>query len=112
MASTSAPASVLWPDFAHDRSYLFTFLFLAATLAILEYRRWLWALPIIAIVWANCHGGFFLGWVAVAAYCAAYRAEALYLRRVSRVNQHANQDRELWMVAALAVAASAINPNG
>src|SRR5580658_10539473 len=41
-AAAFATAAVLWPDFAHDRSYLFTFLFLAATLAILEYRRWLW----------------------------------------------------------------------
>jgi hypothetical protein len=104
LAAAFATAAVLWPDFAHDRSYLFTFLFLAATLAILEYRRWLWALPIIAIVWANCHGGFFLGWIAVAAYCA----EALYLRRVA----HTNQDRELWIVAAVSIAASAINPNG
>jgi len=104
LAAAFATAAVLWPDFAHDRSYLFTFLFLAATLAILEYRRWLWALPIIAVVWANCHGGFFLGWIAVAAYCA----EALYLRRVA----HAKQDRELWIVAAVSIAASAINPNG
>src|SRR5580700_3131087 len=112
LAAAFATAAVLWPDFAHDRSYLFTFLFLAATLAILEYRRWLWALPIIAIVWANCHGGFFLGWIAAAAYCAAYCAEALYLRRVTQVNQHVKQDRELWMVAAASIAASAINPNG
>jgi hypothetical protein len=104
LAAAFAAAAVLWPDFAHDRSYLFTFLFLAATLAILEYRRWLWALPVIAVVWANCHGGFFLGWIAAAAYCA----EALYLRRAGPVNR----DRELWIVAAVSVAASAINPNG
>jgi hypothetical protein len=99
LAAAFATAAVLTPDFTHDRSYLFTFLFLAATLAILEYRRWLWALPVIAVIWANCHGGFFLGWVAL----AAYSAEALYLRR---------RDRELWLVAAISVAASAINPNG
>jgi hypothetical protein len=99
LAAAFAAAAVLWPDFAHDRSYLFTFLFLAATLAILEYRRWLWALPAIALVWANCHGGFFLGWVAL----AAYSAEALYLRR---------RDLELWIVSGVSVAASAINPNG
>src|ERR1700722_13820954 len=104
LAAAFATAAVLWPDFAHDRSYLFTFLFLAATLAILEYRRWLWALPVIALVWANCHGGFFLGWIAMAAYCA----EALYLRRAAKVTQ----ERQLWMAAAVSVAASAINPNG
>jgi hypothetical protein len=99
LAAAFAAASILWPNFAHDRSYLFTFLFLASTLVILEYRRWLWALPAIAIVWANCHGGFFLGWVAM----AAYSAEAVYLRC---------RDRELWMVSAVSVGASAINPNG
>ena len=99
LAAAFAAAAILWPDFAHDRSYLFTFLFLAATLATLEYRRWLWALPAIAIVWANCHGGFFLGWIAV----GAYSAEAIYLRR---------RDRELWIISAVSVGASAVNPNG
>jgi hypothetical protein len=99
LAAAFATAAVLSPNFAHDRSYLFTFLFLAITLAILEYRRWLWALPIIAVVWANCHGGFFLEWVVLAAYCA----ESLYLRQ---------RDRKLWMVATVSIAASAINPNG
>src|ERR1035437_428159 len=30
--------------FALDRPFIFTFLFLAATIAILEFRRWLWLL--------------------------------------------------------------------
>jgi len=104
LAAAFATAAVLYPDFAHDRSYLFTFLFLAVTLAILEYRRFMWALPIIAIVWANCHGGFFLQWIAV----AAYSAEAFYLRRAGS----ARPDRQLWMLSALSIAASAVNPNG
>src|SRR6185312_8222195 len=99
LASALLTAAMLSPDFAHDRSYLFTFLFLALTLWVLEYRRWLWALPFIAVVWANCHGGFFLGWLAG----GAYSAEALDLRR---------RDRELWLVAAISIATSAINPNG
>ncbi len=99
LAAAFAAAAVLSPGFAHDRSYLFTFFFLALSLLILEYRRWLWALPVIALVWANCHGGFFLQWVALGAHVA----ESVYLRR---------RDRRLWMVAAVSIAASAINPNG
>ncbi len=75
MAAAFAAASVL-TAFANDRSYLFTFVFLAATLAILEFRKWLWLLPAIAFIWANCHGGFFLQWLAVGAYCL----EAAWLR--------------------------------
>src|SRR5580704_6985650 len=60
--------------FALDRPYLVTFLLLAATIAILEYRRWIWLLPPLFLLWANCHGGFFLGWLVL----AAYAAEALW----------------------------------
>jgi hypothetical protein len=83
--------------FALDRPYLFTFLFLTATIAILEFNRWLWLLPPIFLVWANCHGGFFLGWVVL----AAYGIEAL-LRRQRPV---------LWFGAA-AILISGLNPNG
>jgi len=46
-----------------DRPYLITFLLLASTIAILETRRPMWLLPPLFLIWANCHGGFFLdGW--------------------------------------------------
>jgi hypothetical protein len=38
-------------------------------MAILERRRWMWALVPIFIFWANCHGGYFMGWVMMGAYC-------------------------------------------
>jgi hypothetical protein len=85
--------------FALDRPYHFTYLFLAATLAILEFRRWLWLLPPLFLVWANCHGGYFLGWVVLGAWCA----ESLWERR---------RERALWIASGLSVAASGINPNG
>jgi hypothetical protein len=86
-------------EFALDRPYQITYLALAASLAILEARRFLWLLPPIFIVWANCHAGFFLGWIAVGAYCA----EALVQRR---------KDARLWLVSVFAVLASGLNPNG
>jgi hypothetical protein len=85
--------------FASDRPYLISYVLLAATIAILDSRRWLWALPPILLVWANAHGGFFLGWIAIGAYCA----EALVRRQ---------RDWQLWAAGAGAVLASGLNPNG
>jgi hypothetical protein len=98
IAGALACASVLHP-FALDRPYQWTFLFLAATLASLEFRRYYRLLPLVFLVWANCHGGYFLGFVVLGAYVA----EGLWQRR---------RDGELWIVTALCVGASAINPNG
>jgi hypothetical protein len=81
--------------FAVDRPYIFTYLFLAATLVVLEMRAaWIWLLPPLFVVWANCHGGFFLGWIALLAYAIGRR------------------DRRTWLAAAVSIAASGLNPNG
>ena len=97
LAAAFATAGVA-SEFAVDRPYLVTFLLLASTIAILETRRWLWLLPPLFLLWANCHGGYFLGWVVV----AAYSAEALF-----RPNS-----RRLWIAGAVSVLASGANPNG
>ena len=99
-----AAAAVAVP-FALDRPQLFTYLFLAATVAILESRRRWWLLPPLFLIWANCHGGFFLGWIVLAAYCA----EALVAR--ARHTPLA-EERPLWLCSAGAVLVSGINPNG
>ena len=67
LAAALAAAAVAQP-FALDRPYLFTLLLLAAD-------RWpFWnsgRAPVAAaadiLVWANCHGGYFLGWVVLGA---------------------------------------------
>jgi hypothetical protein len=46
---------------------------LVAELLILELgrtknRRWLWCLPLLFVVWANCHGSFFFGMAVLAVY--------------------------------------------
>ena len=84
--------------FAYDRPYLLTFLFLAVVIAILEAGRPLWLLPPLFVVWANCHGGFILGWLAV----AAYAADAWLQRRDWRAGA--------W--GAAGILASGLNPNG
>lgn len=87
-------------EFAKDRPSILSYVFTAAFIAIFESRRRLWLLPVLAILWANCHGGFFLGWFVCGAYCA----EDL-LRRSS-------DTRRVLLSSALAVALSGINPNG
>jgi hypothetical protein len=98
LAAALATASVA-RVFALDRPYQITYLFLTATLAIVEFRRFLWLLPPMFLVWANCHSGYFLGWIVLGAWCA----QSILERRL---------DVELWTVSALSVAASAVNPNG
>jgi hypothetical protein len=89
-------------NFQQSRPFLITFLFLAVTMAVMERRRWMWGLPALFLVWANCHGGYFMGWVMIGAYCL----EAM-IRRVPWREQ-----RNLWFVAVACFLASAVNPNG
>jgi hypothetical protein len=103
LAAAAAAASVA-PWFAADRPALLTFLLAVVFLLILEERRRFWLLPPLALVWANCHGGFFIGLVVLGAHVA----EALYLRWRKRP---APDDRRLYAVAALAAAATFFNPN-
>ncbi|HXW16088.1 MAG TPA: hypothetical protein VEN79_16390, partial [Terriglobia bacterium] len=95
LAAAFTTATMARP-FAVDRPYIITFFFVAATIAILEFERWLWLLPPLFLVWANSHGGFFLGWVVLGAYCV----EAL-LKRRGQV--------PWWSAAAILI--SGLNPN-
>lgn len=91
--------------FTTDRPYLITLLLLALTLILMELRRWLWLLPPLFLVWANCHGGYFLGWVVL----GAYSAEALVHWLQKRPDPGS---RQLWLVSAICVLVCGINPNG
>jgi hypothetical protein len=86
--------------FAHDRPSILSYLFSIAFIAIFEDRRRLWLLTPLALIWANCHGGFFLGWL----ICGAYCVDAL-LRR-------APDWRRVLAWSAAAVLISGLNPNG
>ena len=104
LAAAIASAAVA-VNFQQSRPFLVTFLLLAVTMAVLERRRYLWALVPIFLLWANCHGGYFMGWVLLGAYCG----EAL-LQRLRK--QPVPGERELWIVSFACIAVSAINPNG
>ncbi len=104
LAATLAVAFVAH-HFTGDRPQYFTFVFFALTLNLLDARRALWLLPPLFLVWANCHAGFFLGWVLIAIYCA----EGLYRRWRGPWPQG---ERRLWIAGIAAIAVSGINPNG
>lgn len=102
--AAAVAAAMVAIEFATDRPTLVTFAFVALFVAILEFRIWVWVLPVIAIVWANCHGGFFLGWVVLGAY--SIEALAPYPRYAAR------ERWRLWSVSVCAIAISGLNPNG
>jgi MFS family permease len=104
LAAALLAASVM-PILATDRPQVITYALLALTVYLLETRRFLWALPPIFLFWANAHGGFVIGWIAIGAYCA----ESLFLRWRGKP---VADERRLWLVAVASVAVAALNPNG
>jgi tetratricopeptide (TPR) repeat protein len=104
LAATLVSAGMAF-HFQQSRPFLVTFAGLAVTMAILESRRWIWMLPVVFLIWANCHAGFFLGWLMLGAYCAEALIERLRNRPVG-------DERRLWLVAAACFLISGVNPNG
>ncbi len=98
-------AAMVAVEFASDRPAIITFLMVAVFVAIFEFRRPLWLLPPLALLWANCHGGFFLGWIVA----GAYSAEAAFQYFRKRPMEDAAR---IWKMSAIAIAISFLNPNG
>jgi hypothetical protein len=93
-------AASLAIEFAHDRPSILSYLFTAIFIAVFEERRRIVLLPALAILWANCHGSFFLGWIV----CGAYALDAL-LRRAPDL-------RRVLLVSGATILLSGLNPNG
>jgi hypothetical protein len=96
-------AAMMARTVATDRPFVITYLLMAITLWILERRRGFWVLPPLFIVWANVHGGYFMGWVLLGAYCG----EALLLRLRK---QPPPDEKTLWAASLVAILASGLNP--
>ena len=97
-----------------ERPQLLSFLFFAVMLFLLDWfsrsgRRWpLYLLPLLALAWANSHGGLVLGVVTLVLFAAGYALEGRVLRgAVPRPHAIA-----LGAVAALAAGAILLAPNG
>jgi hypothetical protein len=111
IAAAFATASLAtW--YTHDRPAIVTFLFVGGFIVLLELRRALWVIPALALIWANCHGGFFLGWVVLLVYCAETLPPWTRWNFPRWRAMPPPDRRRLWLVTACAIAASGINPNG
>jgi hypothetical protein len=90
----------------HARPHIFTMLFLAIALWMLDRdrtrpSRWVWALPLLTVIWVNLHGGFILFIVLLGLLAAGCLLEG---RR--------DLARRYALLFVLCGAASAINPYG
>jgi len=88
------------------RPHLFTLVFLAGSLWLIESDRrrpsmWIWSLVPLSAIWTNLHGGF----LALIACLGLVAAGSLLERRVDRALRYG-------MVAAACLAASLANPYG
>src|SRR4051812_34129474 len=91
--------------FQQSRPFLVTFVCLALTMAILESRRRMWLLPPLFLLWANCHAGFFMGWLVLGAYCGETVMQRLRKKPLP-------DERRLWLGTAICFVLSGLNPNG
>lgn len=93
------------------RPEIFSFLFTALTLLILEKylkkgSRWIFALPLIELVWINTHIYFFVGLVLQAIFLLYIGYQHL------RFHPWGGKLKVLLFISGLSVALSLINPNG
>lgn len=112
----ASAAAIFWAA----RPHMFSFLFSAAYLAILEDWRSgkevrLWLLPVLMVLWANLHGGFVIGFLLLGAYLVGSAIEATLFRdggvreRLKSAWRRTGPLAATGLLAALAVSA---NPHG
>jgi len=105
------PAVIVLSGRLCERPELFSLLFLAGFLAVLgraaERPRRLWLLPLLQLLWVNCHGFFVMGPLLI----AAYGVELLY-RRLRYGNTGApGLARNFALAGSAAVGACLLSPN-
>ena len=71
-------------------------------------RGWLWLLPPLFALWANCHGGFLAGYCVLAAYFVGRGCEAL----LARGRQALPLVLHLTLILVVTAASTLVNPYG
>ena len=111
-ALVSVPVILIISERTQIRPEIFTYLFIAIFMFILYgvYRdninsKWLWALPIITIIWVNLHVYFFVGLFLI----FAFMMEDI-VKKQERVF-HSKRFKIVLMVFLLSCALTVINPN-
>ncbi len=79
--------------------------------------RWLWALPLLMLVWVNVHGGFLIGFVLLGIFLLGatwtwFRAKDSRIEELLQKIAAGKRVRSLAGVGLLSVAASLVNPYG
>src|SRR6202140_3493070 len=77
-------------------------------------RRWLWALPLLMLVWVNLHGGFLVGFVLLGIFLVGaawnwFKARQNRIEELLQQNAAAKRARALAWVSLLSAAASLVN---
>jgi hypothetical protein len=106
------PAVIVLSGRLCERPELFSLLFLAGFLVVLgraaERPRWLWLLPLLQLLWVNCHGFFVMGPL----LSAAYAVELLYQRVRYRNTGAPGLARTFALAGGAVLVACLINPYG
>lgn len=110
-SSTVLLLTFLLGNLWEPRPHLFSWILGSILLLVLEAHargtsRWLFALPVIMVVWVNAHSLFVLGLVIVAAYAGSHLLQALTSGRLGR----GEVDRKLLAWCAAALPACLVNP--
>jgi hypothetical protein len=105
-AWAAAASSLHWLT----RPHVFSFLLFALWLSMLDRlrrdeRQPLWQFPLVMLLWANMHGGFLFGFLALAAYAAGWLVEA------TRHSASGWTGRKLLLVGAMSLVASVLTPD-
>ncbi|MCI0554175.1 MAG: hypothetical protein L0287_24765, partial [Anaerolineae bacterium] len=101
-----ASSSIHWLP----RPHIVTFLLLAVWIKELEKLRkqkktGIFVFPLIMLTWANLHGGFIFGFLALAAYFAGWLWDKRQNRAISEIG------RQLFLVGIFSLAASILTPD-
>lgn len=99
------------------RPHLFTLLFTVVLLMILDRvtegkTRWLWAVPLLMVLWTNVHGGFVAGLIILAGFAAGYVAQALFAIDTDERRAAVRKAMQYGATALASAAATLVNPYG
>ena len=100
------------------RPQLFTLLGLGLILWMIDRVRtgrmrssWFWTFPIVTVVWANLHGGVFVGIAVMLLYATGDSLERFRAGATSGALS-ASDSRSLFLVSAVSFLVTAVNPYG
>jgi len=97
------------------RPHLFSLLFIVLLLMILERvnagkARWLFAIPLLMILWTNLHGGFLAGLIILAGFAAGEAARALFAAEPDQRREAIRKAKWFGAAALASAAATLVNP--